>query len=219
VKDLIIIGASGHGKSCLDAAISSGDFNFLGWLDNSKEIGETVFGYKVLGKTSDLFRSLENYPDAHYFLAISNNWSRYLVYTEFKELVDIKWTSIIHSNAYISSTAKIGVGVLMLSGVNLGPGCIVDDFCILNTSSSLDHDSRMASFSSLLPGVITAGNVSIGLRTCICIGSSISHSVEVGDDVCVGGGSLVLKNIPSNIFGYGVPFKSVRSRGKDEKHF
>ena len=61
-KELIIIGASGHGKSCLDAALSAKEFNFLGWLDNDNETSE-VFGYKVLGKTRDLPRFVKKNLD------------------------------------------------------------------------------------------------------------------------------------------------------------
>ena len=50
-KILIIIGAGGHAKSCIDV-IESQKYYIFGILDNSKK--KTFMGYKILGNDSKL---------------------------------------------------------------------------------------------------------------------------------------------------------------------
>ena len=67
-------------------------------------------------------------------------------------------------------------------------------------------------------GVCTGGNVSIGERSAISIGSTIKHGIKIGHDVVVGANSLVMDNIKSNQVVYGTPAKFVRKRSKGDKY-
>ena len=88
--------------------------------------------------------------------------------------------------------------------VNVGPNSIVDKFCILNTSSSIDHDCEMKSFSSIAPRVAT--------------GATIKHGITVGDDAVIGANSYVNKSVDSNVVAYGSPCKFVRERTKGHSY-
>ena len=74
------------------------------------------------------------------------------------------------------------------------------------------------SFSSLAPGVCTSGNVSIGQRSAISIGTIIKHDIKIGHDVVVGANSLVMNDIESNQVAYGTPAKLIRQRLKGDKY-
>lgn len=89
---------------------------------------------------------------------------------------------------------------------------------IVNTSSSVDHDSVLMDFSSLAPGVHMGGNVSVVIRSVISIGSSIKHGVEIGNDVVVGSSSLVLDDIEDNSVAYGIPSRFIRKRKLGEQY-
>ena len=104
------------------------------------------------------------------------------------------------------------------------PNCVVNCFSkisdgvILNTNSSVDHDNNLNNFSSLAPRVTTGGNVYIGERSAISLGSCIKHGVKIGSDVVVGASSLVLNDIESNVISFGSPAKFVRKRVKGDKY-
>ena len=102
--------------------------------------------------------------------------------------------------------------VTVISGSRIGQGCI------LNTGSSLDHDSVMEDWSSLAPSVTTGGNVIIGQRSSIGLGANLIHRVTIGQDTVIGAGSLVLNDFPSQIVAYGSPCKVIRPRAIDEKY-
>jgi maltose O-acetyltransferase len=43
------------------------------------------------------------------------------------------------------------------------------------------------------------------------MGCNIFDGVEVGNNVTIGGGSVVTKNIPDNVIAYGSPCKIIRN--------
>ena len=57
------------------------------------------------------------------------------------------------------------------------------------------HDNKIMNFSSIAPGVITGGNVSIGYRTAISLGSIIRNDIEIGSDNVIGASSYINSNI------------------------
>lgn len=73
--------------------------------------------------------------------------------------------------------------------VSIGKGCI------LNTSRSADHDSKIDDFVHILPGVKLAGNASIGKRTWLGINSTVTNDMKVTSDCIIGAQSLVLNEI------------------------
>ena len=99
-----------------------------------------------------------------------------------------------------------------MPGVCVNASSIISDHCVLNTNSSLDHDCRMESFSSLAPNSAVGGNCSIGKYSYVGIGASIFHGVCIKENCIVGGGSVLNKNTVPNSTYYGTPAKIVSSR-------
>ena len=65
------------------------------------------------------------------------------------------------------------------------PGCVINngvligDHCIINTSSSIDHDNIFCDFSSCGPGIISGGNVVIKERSHVGIGTVIKNNITI----------------------------------------
>ena len=53
MKDIIIIGAGGHAKACIDVLRSENKFNIAGLVDFSKNNDE-VLGIPIIGNDDDL---------------------------------------------------------------------------------------------------------------------------------------------------------------------
>ena len=47
-EKIILIGAGGHAKSCIDIINAEGKYEIIGLVDNKKK-GSKIFNYKVLG--------------------------------------------------------------------------------------------------------------------------------------------------------------------------
>ncbi len=218
-KKIIIIGASGHAKVIIDIIEKEKKFLITGLIDNNKKTGETILGYKIIGKDRNIPQIVKKQQIYGAIIAIGDNWTRKIVAEKIKKLIPaLKFITAIHPSAQIGKSVKIGDGTAIMAGAIINPGSTIKKHCILNTKSSLDHDCVMEAFSSLAPNATTGGNVKIGRYSAISIGANIIHGISIGEHSIVGAGSVVLKNIPVLTIAYGVPAKIIRSREIGQKY-
>jgi acetyltransferase-like isoleucine patch superfamily enzyme len=81
--------------------------------------------------------------------------------------------------------------------------------CIVNTAATIDHDCWLGDGVHVCPGTHLAGNVSIGDRAWIGIGSAVRQRLEIGADAVVGAGAAVVADVPSGKTVVGVPARIV----------
>ncbi len=217
---IILIGASGHGRVALDAALCQDRFEVVGWADSNIPEGTQIADRPVLGRTADIARMTREHNLQGFFLAISDNVTRATVHAMIRASVpDLDFVSIVHPSAVVASNATVGPGSLLLAGAVLNSFANIGIGCIVNTRASLDHDGVMHPWSSLLPGVVTGGNTEIGEFSCVCIGAILAHKVRIGENSVVGAGAVVLSDLPPCTLAYGVPARVIRTRKPGERHF
>ena len=109
----------------------------------------------------------------------------------------------------ISTSAVIEGGVGM---DKLNPaGIIIGDFTLVSRGSiilSHHHHERTASNNPVLCKTIIGSNTFIGVNSIILPGT------KVGDEVIVGAGSVVTKDVPSNCIVAGNPARVIRTEIK-----
>ena len=211
---IIIIGAGGHAVSIANVAHGSG-MSVIAFVDDDKA-GTNLLDIPVISTQ----RCINEHRTANLTIAIGDNAVRERVSNEYKSVMpNAKFPALIHNSTVIGINTKVGDGTVVMPQVNIGPNCTVRQFCILNTSSSIDHDCEMDAFSSIAPRVVTGGNVKIGLGSAVSIGATINHGVIIGDDVVIGANSYVNKKVESNVVAYGSPCKYVRKRSKGDSYF
>jgi sugar O-acyltransferase (sialic acid O-acetyltransferase NeuD family) len=209
---LIILGAGGHASSVADAAQSAG-FSITGFFSPDKT--STGVGGTTLSTLEPFDLGLTSFA-----LGVGTNYSRESVFLSFsKENPDARVVSLVHSTAWVSPSASLGEGSVVLAHAFVGPHCKVGPGAIINTGASLDHDSTLGAFASLGPGARTGGNVKIGSRTMVGMQAAITHGVSVGSDTVIGANSLVNGDIESSLIAFGSPAKIIRARSRDEPYF
>lgn len=195
-NEVIIIGAGGHGKVIADIVLASGD-RVLGFLDDCA--GACIKGFPWLGKTEDFY----HFPDVHFFAAIGSAQIRENV---AKKLHGVCWYTAIHPHAIISPLdVEIGEGTAVMAGAVVNPGARIGRHCIINTSSVIEHDNQVDDFVHVSVGARLAGTVSVGKRTWIGIGASVRNNLAICEDVMIGMGSVVTKDIVRPGIYVGVP--------------
>lgn len=205
MKDkLIIIGASGHGKVVADIAIKMNKWQSITFLDDDESI-KTSMGLEVIGKTTDAF----TYKDeADFFVAIGSNATREKIQEKLIEQ-GLNVVSLIHPSAVIGTDVEIDIGTAVMGSVAINSSSRIGKGCIINTSSSLDHDNVIEDYVHISPGVRTAGSVGIGKGTWLGIGSVISNNVNICSGCKVGAGAVVVKDITEPGTYVGVPVRRV----------
>lgn len=219
MKNIIIVGSSGHAKVIMDIIEKENKYKLIGLLDRFRKEGESTLGYKILGIEEELPRLIDEYNIAGVIIGIGDNSVRSKVAMNIRELCpDLPFLSTVHPNATIATDVSIGEGTVIMAGACINSSCEIGEFCIINTNASLDHDSKMGDYASLAPGVTTGGKCRIGNLSAITLGVTVLDRVTIGENTVVGSGALVLKDLPGNVLAYGNPAKVIKEREFGEKY-
>ena len=204
-QQLVIWGASGHALVVADIVRVVGEYEIVGFIDDinpnsrySKFCGATILGGR------EQLKILKEKGVENIILGFGNCEAR----LEISSLVAKEGFSLataIHPRAVIANDVKIGNGVVIVAGAVVNPGVIVGDNVIVNTCASVDHGCKVGDGVSICPGVHIGGNVEIGKGVWVGIGTTVKDRVKIGDHTIIGAGSVVVKDIPSNVVAYGVP--------------
>lgn len=199
MKQLVIIGASGHGKVVADIARRTG-YDAISFLDDNEALTECG-GYAVVGKSS---RYVDY--DCDVIVAIGNPKIRERIQKDV-EIAGKNVPILVHPNASIAENVDIGSGTVVVAGAVINPGTRIGRGCIINTGASVDHDCEVADFVHVAVGAHVAGEVKIGERTWIGAGSTVSNNIRICADCMIGAGAVAVKDIGESGSYVGVPAK------------
>jgi sugar O-acyltransferase (sialic acid O-acetyltransferase NeuD family) len=197
--DLILVGAGGHSRSCIDTIEQEGKYRIAGIVGTSTEIGSKLFGYEVLASDLELKILAREFPNA--FVALGQILSAAPRIRLYEKCVaaGFQLPKIISPSAYVSPHATIGSGSIVMHGAIINSGAQVGKNCIINNRALLDHDSKVSDYCHISTGAILNGGTSIGSASFIGSGSIIKEGVSVGEGSLVGMGVVVRHDIGSGI--------------------
>jgi UDP-perosamine 4-acetyltransferase len=202
MRPIWILGAGGHAKVVIATLRAAGSFEVLGVLDDDPARRKTdVLGVPVRGDIS--LGSVERFRIEHAISAIGSNPARATV---FRRLCGrVSWTTAIHPTAHIAPGVRIGEGTVVFAGAIVQPDSVIGRHAILNTACSIDHDNVIEDFAHVAPGVRMAGNVKLGEGALLGIGCIVLPGRTIGARATVGGGSVVVGDIPCDVTAKGTP--------------
>lgn len=210
---LWIIGGGGHARSVIDTARCTGRYNVMGILDD--RFGQEtpgIDGVPVRGPiTADAVRTngVENAV-----IAIGANQARAAVAHRLDGFVN--WVTLVHPMAYMASNISVGEGSVVLAMCVIQPGASVGRHVILNTASTVDHDSAIGDYVHMAPGVHLAAHVSVGAGTLVGVGSCAIPGSSIGEWSIVGAGAAVVDEFSDNVTVVGVPARVITKRASPE---
>lgn len=109
----------------------------------------------------------------------------------------IPLANAIHPTAQTAAGVTFGTGNIVCAFCHFGVGTVVGDNNVLSAYNSYDHHNRLGSDISTGPACITSGLVVLGDRVRLGTGIFIEPDVELGDDVQVASGSVILASVPA----------------------
>lgn len=201
MKRLAILGASGHGKVTADAALLSG-WGEVTFFDDAWPKLTMVGSWPVNGNSAMLL-DYTAYIDGA-IVAIGNNAIRL---EKQKDLEDagISVVTVIHPSATVSPFSEIGMGSVVFAGAVINAFARIGRSCIINTGSSIDHDCVLANGVHVSPGAHLGGGTHVGRASWIGIGAVVRQCIYIGENVMVGAGAAVVKDIGAGLTVVGVP--------------
>ena len=181
-------------------------------MDSSKA-GSTIDGIAVEHLERDSIESMKRITEKYKtnLFIISFGAMKYRK-NVFNFLVENGWKAInvIHPDAVVSATAKLGKGVLIEAGCLVTPSPVIGDNVVVNTGSQVNHDNIVEDHVYIASGVLLSGGVTIGENSLIDDGVIITLGRKVGSNSLIGAGAVVTKDTPDNVVAFGSPCKVIR---------
>jgi sugar O-acyltransferase (sialic acid O-acetyltransferase NeuD family) len=196
-KHLILIGAGGHTKSCIDVIEMSDSFKIAGIVGLPNEVGTKIYDYEVIGSDIDLVRLSGLYSHALITVGQIKTPSIRIRLYEKAIAAGFEMATVIASSAYVSKRAKISQGTFVSHGAIVNSNVNIGANCIINSNSLIEHDTQIGSHCHIATGAIINGNSSIGMGSFIGSGAILKEGISVGDNSIVGIGQTIRRNLQS----------------------
>ena len=196
--ELLLIGAGGHAKSCIDVIEQENKFRITGLVGSPSEVGTHVLGYEVLG-ADDLLSELLNVTQ-YALVAIGQIGTNDLRSKLFSKITNIGFISpvVISPMAYVSPHAVVGKGTVVMHRVTINAGATIGNNCIINSHALIEHDVVVEDHCHIATSAIINGGSTVGVSSFIGSGSTIRESITIGHNSSVGIGVSVRRDLPPN---------------------
>jgi len=209
MKTLAILGAGHLGQQIAHFAISDQQYNHVVFFDDfSKE--KKIKDWDIIGTSSDIVSSYKNNLFQEFILGIGYNYldTKQRLFNQFYGV--IPFGRIIHSSCIIDPTAKINEGTVLYPGVIVDANVKIESNVLVNLGCCIAHDSTIGHSSFLSPRVAIAGFVDIGQRCILGINSTFKDNIELGNEIQIGAGTVVVKSLKEKDIYIGVPARKIR---------
>lgn len=193
-----LYGASGHAKVVLDI-VSKAYYEVPFLIDDNPNI-KTLSGIPVHCSAQDVSPVIVTVGDCKIRRKI------------VKELGNREYLTVVHPQAIIADSVKLGFGTVVMAGTILNPYATIGDHCIINTGASIDHDCKIHNFVHIAPHCTLCGEVEVGEGTWVGAGTTVIQGIHIGEDCFIGAGSVVVKDIPDGCLCYGNPCKIIKKQ-------
>jgi len=178
----IVFGSGGFAKEVI-ADVESDGHKIVGVV-STQEFDQNTFKnlYKVYKSINDI-----DHTNVKFLLGVADSELK-------RKLVDInpdKWSTFIHSSAFVSKFAKIGKGTIVCPHATINGDAIVGDFVTLNNYTLVAHNAVVGDYSTFSPYSGIMGHSIVGEDTFFGTAAYSIPNVKLGNKIKVSAGSMV----------------------------
>jgi len=189
---LAIFGAGGQGSETAEFAFANSinDITFVvddEFVADSKQDGFPIIPFSEV--------DIEKYS---WIIAVGDPLLREK--TADKLGPNARFATLIHPTSVIIRSAIIEEGSIIGQFVSISTNAKIGRHTIVSPFSVVGHDSEIGNFVTLSPGVGVMGNCKVGDRVFMGASSCLRDGKVIADDVYVGMGSIVVKDLSTGTY-------------------
>tara|TARA_B110000444_G_scaffold176094_1_gene164723 strand:+ start:846 stop:1427 length:582 start_codon:yes stop_codon:yes gene_type:complete len=193
MKNLVIFGAGGHSKSCIEIILQDKRYkiNKIIGLPGTSE--SKILNFKVDNTDHDLEKLRLKNKNAFIGIGqIKTPAPRVKIYNTLIKN-NFLLPSFLSKNSYVSKNSEINDSCIIMNKVNINSGVTIHSNCIVNTGAIIEHDVNVEKHCHISTGAILNGGVIIGEGSFIGSGSIIHELVKIKKNSIIPAGSIVKK--------------------------
>lgn len=206
MKNLIIIGAGGMGRTVYSNALESvgyGEtFVVKGFIDDNLQALDGFCGYPPIVGTICNYQPQED----DVFVSSIGGPSRRSCMEEIIRRGG-EFLELIHQTARIYTNAKLGKGNFIGAYSVIGNDVVIGDYNMIQSYAVIGHDARIGSWNRIDTHVTCVGGIVIEDDVNIHTSAVISHKVRVETGAHVGALSFVIRKVKAGTTVMGNPAK------------
>jgi acetyltransferase EpsM len=191
-RRLVVAGSGEHARVVTEAAIAAG-WEVIGWTGPAAD--RTALGPVVWLGTDEAFASRLLGQDLRERPALVLGFggpveARRRVVGRFGS--EARWARIVHPAAWVSPSAVVGSGSVVLAGAVVNTGATLGDHAIVNSGAIVEHDVTVGTHAHIGPGAAIGGGAHIGDGTFVGLNAAVRDHVRVGANATVGMGAILI---------------------------
>lgn len=208
MKNLVIIGAGGMGRTVYDIVCESRgygiEFKVKGFIDDNISALDGFTDYPpLLGTISDYLPE----PDDVFTFSIGGSSRKDCIQKILERKVE--FINIIHKTARVGTGVTLGCGNIIGAFTSLGANCRIGNYNMIQSYTVIGHDATVGDFNRIDTHVTCVGGIQIGNETTVHTSAVINHKVIVEDKAHIGACSFVIRKVKSGTTVFGNPAKTL----------
>jgi sugar O-acyltransferase (sialic acid O-acetyltransferase NeuD family) len=128
-----------------------------------------------------------------------------------------RYATLIDPSAWVSRTAKLGVGCAIYPHCFIGLNTVIGDFCFCLSGSIINHDNIVEEGVTIASGSCLAGNVHVEAGCYLGQACTVRQHVRIGRHSLIGTGAVVLRDVPDDSVMVGNPARRLRANSQQSR--
>ncbi len=205
-RQVVVIGAGGHGRELAEIVRSAGHdngrLNLIGIADDGNPDLARLARAEIcfLGPSSVLADH-----EFDVFIGVGD--------PELRRSIDQRIVAdpapLSHPSASIGSNVRLAAGTVIAQGAILTTNISIGRHSHINIASSISHDCAIGDFCTISPGVTICGDVTIGHGVFIGAGATVLPGVTVSNGATIGAGATVIDHVSASTTVVGTPARRI----------
>jgi len=172
VSKLLILGAGGFGQAVAETAMLLGQWPEIYFADDRWPECNKVKDFEIISDIKNIGKL--DLSDVQVIAAVGNNHLRQQWHNRLRDS-NFPLAAIVHPQAWISPSAQIGSGAIIMAGCVVGTAARIGEGVILNSGALLDHDVEIGQYAHLSLGVKIASAKKVEDFSFLEAGTIIGH--------------------------------------------
>ena len=211
----VIIGSGGHARVIFEILSYDRNIEVVAFVDSViRGSDEKIMDISVLGDHSVLPKLFKSGVKGAIIGVGDNNIRK--AHFEKIDNMGAELVNAIHPTVHIAHNAKIGRGVVIVTGATIATGVEIGNNVIVNTGAIIEHEDILEDHVHIAPGTVLAGRVTVKEGAFVGAGTVIKEYVTIGANATIGAGSVVLEDISDNAVAVGAPAKVIKIKNEKE---